>query len=513
MIATCRLAASLVLLLACAEASFAQWNGDPSANLAIAQRTGRETIPLLASTSDGGTYVAWFDPTDGSYAVRLQRLSAIGVEQWPHNGILVSNHPQNSALFGWDMIADSQDNAVIVFSDQRDGGDLDIHTYRISPTGQFLWGPDGVTLSSNPDFEPAPRVVEASNGDFVFVWQRDPSAGDGDLRMQRVSNGGTPLLAPGGIPIVASANEDPGFALLVPSDDGSVIVSWLRNIRSFASPRHLRAQKFSATGTPAWASNVVVYDAFSLPIGYFPEMRPDGSGGTVLCWHRSDGSLFNGLVQHLDGAGNELLPHLGVAVSTTPGMHHISPSCAFDPASGSTTVFWNERNSLQSQWGIFAQKITSEGTRAWSEGGLQVMPVDTTFKSLPHVAGDGSDSIAVLSYQPSGADVLIAWRLDGAGASVWGSSPVKLSDAAGTKARYPVSVDRYGTLKTVWEDDRNGNADIYGQSVLRSGVLGVSLVPGSVGASLRVSKSTDVSGALVLRWDGSCAAGAADYGI
>jgi hypothetical protein len=33
------------------------------------------------------------------------------VPLWPRNGILSADHPQNSALFGWDMIADSHDNA------------------------------------------------------------------------------------------------------------------------------------------------------------------------------------------------------------------------------------------------------------------------------------------------------------------------------------------------------------------------------------------------------------------
>jgi hypothetical protein len=131
--------------------------GQPSVNNAVAERAGSETIPLVASTSDGGAYVAWFDPTDGSYAVRLQRLNAIGAEQWPHNGILISDHPQNSALFGWDMIADSQDEAVIVFSDQRAGGRS--RHLRVSDLadGQFLWGPDGVTLSNNPTSSPRPR--------------------------------------------------------------------------------------------------------------------------------------------------------------------------------------------------------------------------------------------------------------------------------------------------------------------------------------------------------------------
>lgn len=499
--------------LAASTAARAQWSTDPGVNLAVADHAGTETIPLVASTPDGGTYVAWFDGTGGSFQVRLQRLNAVGVEQWAHDGILISDHPQNSALFGWDMIADSSGNAVLVFSDERGGGDLDIYAYRISPTRQFLWGPDGVTLSNNPDFEPAPRVVEASDGDFVFVWQRDPSSGDGDIRMQRLSPAGAVRLAPGGVPIVASLNEDPGFVIMAPTDNGSVIVAWLRNIRSFSSPRHLRARKFSATGTPVWVSHVVVYDQFSLPIGYFPEIRPDGAGGAVLVWHRSDGSFFNGFVQHLDAAGVELFPHEGVPVSTTGGTHHISPSPAYDPATGSTYVFWNERNSLQSQWGIYAQKITAAGARAWGDGGLTLMPVDSVFKSLPRAAPDAGEALAVLPYQPSGTDTLVAWRLDASGTSVWGPSPVVLSNAASGKARYPVSIDGYGTLKVAWEDDRNGSTDVYAQNVLRGGALGPSSLPGSIGTSLRVAKSTTTPGDLVLSWGASCAPGAANGGI
>jgi hypothetical protein len=70
--------------------AFAQWPDDPAVNLAIADGTGEQVLPKVARTADGGSYVAWFDTQTGGYQVRLQRLSADGVELWAHGGLVVS---------------------------------------------------------------------------------------------------------------------------------------------------------------------------------------------------------------------------------------------------------------------------------------------------------------------------------------------------------------------------------------------------------------------------------------
>ena len=44
---------------------------------------------------------------------------------WPHNGILVSDHPQLSSLVDWDLIATSDGGCALVFTDARDGSDLE----------------------------------------------------------------------------------------------------------------------------------------------------------------------------------------------------------------------------------------------------------------------------------------------------------------------------------------------------------------------------------------------------
>ena len=134
-----------------------------------------------------GLYIAWFDHASGNYDVYLQLLDRLGNEQWDHNGILISDHAQNSWLVDWDLIVDSQDNVVLVFPDARDGTDLDIHAYKLGPGGEMLWGDHGVTLSENDDYEPSPRVTEASDGDLVFAWARIPDVGDGHILMQRLS--------------------------------------------------------------------------------------------------------------------------------------------------------------------------------------------------------------------------------------------------------------------------------------------------------------------------------------
>src|SRR5689334_16932653 len=92
--------------LCSAPAAIAGWSSDPAVNLAVADDAGEQVSALIAPTSDGGAYAAWLSNPSGNFHVYLQRLDAAGVEQWPHNGRLVSSHTQDTALYGWDMIAD-----------------------------------------------------------------------------------------------------------------------------------------------------------------------------------------------------------------------------------------------------------------------------------------------------------------------------------------------------------------------------------------------------------------------
>ncbi len=452
----------------------AQWSSDPALNFAIADRTSEQVLPKIAPTADGGLYVGWFDLASGNYDVYLQRLDRDGMEQWPHNGILVSANVQNTSLVDWDLIADSSDNAVLVFTDIRTGGDLDVYAYRVTPAGQMLWGANGVALSMNDDFEPAPRVAEAGDGDFVFIWSRLPDAAEAAIMMQRLAPDGTPRLAAGGIPVVAQSGEDPAFCAIVPAEDGNVIVSWVRDITVFQSPRHVRARKFDPDGVPLWPV-VMVFDAISVPIAYTPQLKADGMGGAIVLWHRSSGNLYNSLVQRLDATGTELFPHNGITVSLEGTRHHLDPAMALDPPSGNLVVVWNERNANQSQWGIYAQKLSVAGARLWGNDGIELLPVNTIWKSPPRCAPLDGGAVVFLSDEPTGQfarDRVLGMRLDANGAQVWPSSPLVVSSVLSSKSRLPVVIDGDGRALMVWEDDRSGTVDIYGQNVNPDGTLG-----------------------------------------
>jgi len=500
--------ATIASLLLAAEGS-AQWSSDAAANLAIVSKSGEQVLPKIAATPDGGCWVGWFDSSAGSYDVYAQRLDAAGVRQFPAGGLLVSDHAQSTSLVDWDLAADADGNAILVFTDTRDGGDLDVFACKLSPFGAMLWGADGIQLSTNNDYEPSPKVCVASDGDLVFVWARLPSSGDGGLRMQRLSPAGVPKLIPGGKLIVTQANEDPAFCSIVPADAGAVIVSWVRDITTFASPRHVRARKFSDTAAPLWPV-VAVYDAGPVPIAHLPGLADDGTGGALLWWHSSDLSgNFSSFVQHLDAAGAEVFPHNGVSVATAAGRGHFDPTLAYPQPGGDLYVFWNERNSNQSQWGIYGQRLTAAGALQWGAGGLALIPVNTVYKgpprALPYAGGAG----VFCAEEPTGLfgkDRVLGLRVDAAGTKLWAGGMTVAASTLSTKSRLPVAIDCAGNARLVWEDDRNGTPDLYAQSLRPDGTLGAgfsawtdlgSSLAGTHGAPLLVGSGLPCSGGSV----------------
>lgn len=174
--------------------SFAQWSTDPNTNLKICDVAGEQALAKIAMTSDGGCYISWFDTRSGSYNVYLQRLDALGYKQWAADGLLISNNPQDTWITDYDLICDQNDNAVIVFSDIRSGGLLKPFAYMISPTGNFLWGANGVDISTGDNFQPSPVVTETSDGNFVFAWIS--SDGSQKIALQKLSATGQKLWEP-----------------------------------------------------------------------------------------------------------------------------------------------------------------------------------------------------------------------------------------------------------------------------------------------------------------------------
>lgn len=99
----------------------AQWASDPNQNLMVCDTVGSQELPKIAATADGACYISWFDTRAGANRVYMQRLNPRGVKQWENNGLLISANPQSTSLVDWDLTVDDSNNAVVVFTDTRNG--------------------------------------------------------------------------------------------------------------------------------------------------------------------------------------------------------------------------------------------------------------------------------------------------------------------------------------------------------------------------------------------------------
>ncbi len=461
--------------------AFAQWSSNPAANLAVCNTAGDQAVPKIAAGGDGSTWTAWFDNRGGSYAVYAQKLDANGLEAFAHNGLLVSANPQSSSLVDWGICSDGAGGCVLVFTDTRAGSDLDVYAYRIDGAGTFLWGANGLTLSNNPDFESNPKVALLSDGAFGVTWGRQPSPGPGAIHVQRISAAGVPQFAGDGLQIVGPGTEKPGFSTIAAADAGGCIVGYVRDIATFASSRHLRAQKFDAAGNALWngGAPLAIYDASVLPIAYQPIVLGDGAGGGVFAWHSSVG-LYDCWIQRVTAGGTEVHAHNGVQVSTQASVQKLDPSIAI-VTGGDVVVAFNKRNGAQNQWATCVQRIDGTGTRLWTNDGIELLPLNGVPKQFERCSAVGNDAVVLTCEQtnyPTPGLRVLGFRVDGTGANVWAGSPVVISSVLSGKDKIPVATDATGVVRAAWDDDRNDSGDIYAQNVNPDGTLGASIATG-----------------------------------
>ncbi len=473
-----------------------QWSSDAGQNLAVADRSGGQVQPKVVATADGGCYVSWFDNNTGGYDVYLQRLDADGYEQWPHNGVLVADRGYSSTQ-DYGLAVDAGGNAVAAFRDDRSGASQ-ITASLVAPDGTLLWGGSGVQVSVTPGGN-SPRVAATSDGEYVVGW----SLGSG-IRYQRLDAGGAAQWAADGI-VETPASGSYLLADLQPSDDGSVIALWV-----YFNARHLYTQKYDAGGSPLWDGNpatpgvmdpVVVFDGSAVQFGYFPRFLSDGAGGAVYGWYETGGAR-HAYVQRASASGAEMFPHNGVACSLRAGRYQLTPSVAFDAASGEIFLAWTETNTVQSQWGLYAQRFSAAGQRLWGDEAVEILPLSAQQNSFVQALAYGG-GVIVAAFSSSDGTVLAA-RLDDKGDAVWSPSPFEACSVVSGKSRLWAARTPGGTTLLAWGDARNDESDIYAQNINPDGSLGIP--PGCLG-DLDGDGDTDFDDLVVLLGDYACSGG------
>ncbi len=466
--------AFLVIIIFSIE-SHAQWSNDPEVNTQICGASGEQALPKISNLSNGDTYICWFDNRNGSYAVYLQRLNSLGVKQFASEGLLVSGNPQSSSLVDYDMISDDSNNAIIAFTDSRNGSEINPFIYKISSNGNFLWGANGITLANDAGtFQANPRLAKTSDNSIVVTWIY--SSTPNKIAFQKISPGGTKQWGSDPIYLSGTGAENFTYSSLVTSDNGSVISLWSGYTGSFINPGNykLYTQKFSSAGTAVWKDTVY---SLGRVTGFFvPKLISDYNNGALYVWQddRNSVNLQSSYVQHYSSSGTRLFPANGSEGSAESGFNKFDAWASYMPSTDETYLVWKQSNSLQSQFAIYGQRFSPSGARLWTDNAKEFIPYSSN--SFINQICYTFDTNTVVAFNEgifgSINNLQKAFVTGRSGVIGWGGTIKNISSILSEKSKTVAAMNSQGMTKIVWSDGRNGSSDIYAQNINANGQLG-----------------------------------------
>jgi hypothetical protein len=212
------------------------------------------------------------------------------------------------------------------------------------------------------------------------------------------------------LPICQAAGTQGNIKIVSDGAHGAIIV-WLDRRPGAVGVVDLYAQRVDSSGTVRWTSDGVVVSnaAGQQGTGLALSIVPDGSGGAIVVWADSRNAATNGwdiYTQRLDANGvTQWLPATGVVVCDAIGDQGVFSSvptqlAAAPDGSGGVLASWiDRRDEFQpypnNKIHVYAQRISSTGSAAWSTNGVLVTDAPYLGSSLGGIVSDGNGGALV----------------------------------------------------------------------------------------------------------------------
>ena len=400
--------------------------------------SNHQNDPKIAMDMSGNFVVVWDDYRSGSDRdIYGQLFNASGNKVG--SNFLINDDGISNNQYDPSCEMDSAGNFVVVWEDDR-GGDYDIYGQRFDPTGDttglggnFMINDDGASWYQND-----PSCGMDKSGNFVVTWADDR---DGlNIYGQIYDNGGNPQGSNFRI------DQDPGaesqYIPNVSMNESNFVVTWEDN----RNTKSIYKRRFNNNGTPV-GNEMIVNDVDGTKNQQYPAIDMNADGNVVVTWE--DYRIPNGIYfQRLIANGTPIGANSRIDQGNGPDV-----SVAND---GSFVI------TYQYDHNIYCQMFTPAGDST----GPQITVSDTgyNYRYYPSIDMDVIGNFIISWYDYRDGDVNIyAQRFDTLGDTIGVNFRVN-DDVGATSQENPViAISPSGRFLITWDDERNGDSDIYGQ--------------------------------------------------
>ena len=310
--------------------------------------------------------------------------------------------------------------------------------------------------------------------------------------------------------VICAAEGDQGSPVAVGDGYSGTIIAW-QDYRS-GTDWDIYAQRADPTGAVQWSGNgTAVCTASSDQI--LPAAVSDGHGGAIIAWQDSRGSNYDIYAQRIDPAGAALWPTNGVPICTA-SHDQISPVLVSDGSGGAIVIWQDKRSGLD--YDIYAQKIGFSGITQWTTNGVAICQAASDQTSVTAVGDTDGGAIIAWQDQRNGNYDIYAQRVDSSCTPLWTANGVGICAIIGHQISPVIVEDGSGGAIVAWPDGRSGaNYDVYGQRVNSSGatqwtINGVPICTAAEDQS-SLSAISDGTGGAIVAWQD--ARGSINYDI
>jgi len=403
--------------------------------------TADQYSPAIAADADA-VYVAWTDERNGNGDIYFAK-STDGGATWSANTRL-NDDPGGAEQRSPALTADA--GAVYVaWTDERNGGS-DIYFAR-STDGGATWNAD-VRLNDDPGsaWQWSSPAIAADAGAVYAAWE-DERNGNRDIYFARSTDGGATWSAD------ARLNDDPGTASQydpsIAADADAVYAAWA-DYRNGNSDIYFAR---STDGGATWSANTRLNDDTGSALSWQPAIAADADAVYAAWADERNGNRDIYFARSTDGGATW---NANTRLDDDPGTAgQQNPAIAAD-ADAVYATWEDERNGNRDIY--FAR--STDGGATWSANVQVNDDPGTAGQYDPALAAD-ADAVYVVwtDWRNGNGDIYFAKSTDGG--ATW-SANVRLNDDPGSAWQWsPAIAADANAVYAAWEDERNGNRDIY----------------------------------------------------